>query len=96
VLEARRRAQARVENCIRTAKATGMGHLPFERISLNQAWLTAVALACGLLAWLRLLCLTGDLAGAEPKTLRYRILHTSARLVRGQRKGTIRLPETWL
>jgi hypothetical protein len=95
VLEARHRAQARVENCIRTAKATGMGHLPSKKASLNQAWLAAVAMACDLLSWLRLLCLSGDLAKAEPKTLRYRILHTSARIIRGQRRRTLRIPETW-
>jgi hypothetical protein len=27
--------------------------------------------------------------------LRYRLLHTAARLVRGQRKRKIRIPETW-
>jgi hypothetical protein len=95
VLEARHRAQARVENCIRTAKATGMGHLPSKKAQLNQAWLAAVAMACDLLAWLRLLCLSGDLVKAEPKTLRYRLLHTSARIIRGQRRRTIRIPETW-
>ena len=31
-----------------------------------------------LLAWLRLLALDGELARAEPKTLRYKILHTAA------------------
>jgi len=94
-LEARHRAQARVEDCIRTGKDTGLGHLPSKKASINQAWLTAVAMACDLLAWLRLLCLNGDLANAEPKTLRYRILHTSARIIRGQRRRTIRIPETW-
>jgi len=52
-------------------------------------------MACDLLCWLRLLCLTGPLARAEPKTLRYRLLHTTARLVRGQRKRKITIPETW-
>ena len=50
---------------------------------------------CDLLCWLRLLCLDGPLARAEPKTLRYRLLHTAARLVRGQRKRKIKIPETW-
>jgi hypothetical protein len=40
---------------------------------------------CILLAWLKLLALDGDLARAEPKTLRYRLLHAAARLVRGAR-----------
>ena len=31
-----------------------------------------------LLAWLKLLALDGDLARAEPKTLRYRVLHAAA------------------
>ena len=55
----------------------------------------AATIACDLLCWLRLLCLEGPLARAEPKTLRYRLLHTAARLVRGQRKRKIRIPETW-
>jgi hypothetical protein len=94
-LEARHRAQARVEDCIRNAKNTGLNHLPSKHAGINQAWLAAAAIACDLLAWLRLLCLTGDLAKAEPKTLRYRILHSAARIIRGQRKRTIRIPETW-
>ena len=54
-----------------------------------------MSLACDLLAWLRLLALSGDLAKAEPKTLRYRLLHTAARIVRGQRRRRLRIPETW-
>ncbi len=95
VLEARHRAHARVEDCIRTGKDTGLNHLPSKKASINQAWLSAVGMACDLLAWLRLLCLSGDLAKAEPRTLRYRILHTCARIIRGQRKRTLRIPETW-
>ena len=92
-LEARHRAHARVEDRIRTAKDTGLGHLPSRKAQFNQAWLAAASMACDLLAWLRLLCLNGDLARAEPKTLRYRILHTSARIIRGQRRRTIRIPK---
>jgi hypothetical protein len=36
-----------------------------------------------LLCWFTLLCLDASLADAEPKTLRYRLLHTAARIVRG-------------
>ena len=94
-LEARHRAHARVEDCIRNAKNTGLGHLPSKHYSLNQAWCIAAAIAADLLAWLRLLCLTGELAKAEPKTLRYRLLHTAARIIRGQRHRKIRIPESW-
>ncbi len=55
----------------------------------------AAMIACDLLRWLRLLWLDGPLAKAEPKTLRYRLLHTAVRLVRGQRKRKIKIPETW-
>lgn len=94
-LEARHRAHARVEDCIRNAKNTGLGHLPSKHERLNRAWCLAAAIATDLLAWLRLLCLTGDLAKAEPKTLRYRLLHTAARIIRGQRRRRIRIPTTW-
>lgn len=48
------------------------------------------------LAWLRLLALHGDLAKAEPKTLRYRVLHVAARIIRGGRRRPLRIPATWL
>jgi hypothetical protein len=44
---------------------------------------------------MRLLLLDGDLARAEPKTLRHRLLHTSARLIKGGRRLRIRIPATW-
>jgi len=51
--------------------------------------------ACILLAWLKLLALDGDLAKAEPKTLRYRLLHAAARLVRGGRRRTLKIAAAW-
>jgi Transposase DDE domain group 1 len=62
---------------------------PPRGFEINRAWCLAVAIACDLLVWLRLLCLTGDLARAEPKTLRYRLLHTAARPVRANAKRKI-------
>jgi hypothetical protein len=94
-LEARHRPHARVEDNIRTGKHTGLGHLPSTSIDINRAWCLAAGIACDLLCWLRLLCLDGPLAKAEPKTLRYRLLHTAARIIRGQRKRKIRIPATW-
>ncbi|TMR10295.1 hypothetical protein ETD86_40200 [Nonomuraea turkmeniaca] len=58
-------------------------------------WCVAAAIGIDLLCWLRLLCLTDTLAHAEPKMLRYRLLHTAVRLVRGQRKRKIKIPKTW-
>jgi hypothetical protein len=81
-IDAAHRIHARVEDVIRTSKDTGLGHLPSHDYGLNRAWLDASMTACVLLAWLRLLALDGDLTRAEPKTLRYRVLHAAARLVR--------------
>jgi hypothetical protein len=50
--------------------------------------------AC-ILAWLKLLPLDGHLAKAEPKTVRYRLLHAAARLVRGGRHRTLKIAATW-
>ena len=52
-------------------------------------------IACILLAWLKLIALDGDLARAEPKTLRYRVLHAAARLVRGGRRRFLKIAGTW-
>ena len=62
-------------------------------MAINAAWCVAAMIATDLLCWFRLLCLGPALAHAEPKTLRYRLLHTAARIVRGQRKRKIKIPE---
>jgi Transposase DDE domain group 1 len=94
-IDAAHRVHARVEDAIRTGKDTGLGHLPSFDYGINAAWLTAAMTGQILLAWLRLLALDGDLARAEPKTLRYRVLHTAARLVRGGRRRYLKIQATW-
>jgi hypothetical protein len=94
-LEARHRAHARVEDRIRHAKNTGLGRFPSREYKINQVWVQLAAIAADLIAWLRLLALTGDLAAAEPKLLRYRMLHVPARLTHGGRRRHLRLPHTW-
>jgi hypothetical protein len=94
-LEARHRAHARVEDRIRCAKDTGLGRLPSREFAINQAWCIAAAIAVDLIRWLQLIGLDGDLAAAEPKRLRYRVLHTTARLTRSQRRRWLRILATW-
>ena len=94
-LEARHRAHARVEDRIRHAKDTGLNRFPSRDYQINTAWLTAVGIAADLIAWLRLLALSNDLAKAEPKALRYRLLHVPARLTRSARRRHLRLPASW-
>ena len=59
-LEARHRAHARVEDRIRHAKDSGLGRFPSREFAINQAWLSAVMIAADLIAWLRLLALSGS------------------------------------
>ena len=97
-LEARHRAHARVEDRIRHAKDSGLGRFPSREFTINQTWLTLVMVAADLIAWTRLLTLTGDaaaLATCEPKALRYRLLHVPARLTRSGRRRRLRVPDTW-
>jgi len=94
-LEARHRAHARVEDRVRTGKATGLDHLPSTSMGINAAWCVTAMIATDLLRWFALLCLPPAFRDTEPKTLRYRLLHTAARIVRGQRKRKIKIPETW-
>jgi Transposase DDE domain group 1 len=96
-LDARHRAHARVEDRIRTGKDTGLGRMPSRRFSINAAWLTCALTAIDLIAWTQTILLHDDptLAQAEPKALRYRLLHVAARLVRGARKLRLRIDRTW-
>ena len=94
-LEARHRVQARVEGFIRCGKDTGLARWPSHSLAINTAWITAAAIAIDLLCWTRLLLLAGPLAKAEPATLRYRLLHAAARLVKRSRYLILRVPQTW-
>ncbi len=71
------------------------GEPALGRVRINQAWLVEVLIAGDLLAWAKGLCLDGELAHAEPKRLRYRLLHTAAIVVRSARRTTLRIAEGW-
>jgi hypothetical protein len=78
-LEALYRGRGRVECAIR-AKDTGLANLPSHSFAINAAWLAVVLIASDLLAWMKGLCLEGELARAEPKRLRYTLLHSAGSL----------------
>jgi hypothetical protein len=94
-LELRHRQRARVEDRIRAAKATGLQNLPFDRWRRNAVWLELVLAAQDLTCWTQALLLAGELALAEPKALRYRLLHVAARIVRHARRVILRLQASW-
>jgi hypothetical protein len=95
VLERDHRARARVEDHIRNDKDSGMRNLPFRDFEHNRVWLELVALAHDLIVWTQRLLLTGDLAKAEPKRLRYRLLHVAGRLAFHARGARLRLQRSW-
>jgi len=94
-LEALQRGRGRAEKLICDAKNTGLANLPSAGMAINTAWLTTALIAHDLLAWARLLVFDGDLARAEPKRLRYCLLHVAGLLVRTGRRVHLRLPNNW-
>jgi hypothetical protein len=94
-LERLHRGRANAEDRIRAAKQTGLDNLPFRDFDHNAIWLELSLIAQDLTAWTQHLTLDGELAVCEPKTLRYRLLHTAARLVFHARRATLRLARAW-
>ena len=86
------RAHARVEGTIERVKDTGGSRFPFTAFDANQAWLLLAALADTAVRWFQALCLTGLLSRAKHKTLRWRLWHTPARVVRHARRQVLKLP----
>ncbi|WP_437107519.1 IS1380 family transposase [Streptomyces flaveolus] len=94
-LEVRHRGHASGEDHIRCGKTTGFGRFPSRDFNVNAVWLELSLAAIDLLAWTCVLLLDGELATAEPKKLRYRLLHVAARLTRGGRRLRLRISATW-
>ena len=94
-LEALQRGRGRAEKLICDLKNTGLTNFPSAGMAINTAWLTTALIAHDLLAWTRLVALDGDLARAEPKRLRYCLLHTAGQLARTGRQTRLRLPAGW-
>jgi hypothetical protein len=94
-LEARHRGHARVEDRIRCAKDTGLRNLPFPAFENNACWVELVLTAQDLIAFTQGLVLDGDMAKAEPKRLRYTLLHTAGRITTTGRSATLHLQREW-
>lgn len=87
--------RARAERQISDHKATGLAKLPSHSLAVNTAWLHITMCAHDLLAWTKLLALDEGLAKAEPKRLRYCLLHTAGRIVNTGRRRTCKLDDDW-
>ena len=84
-----------MEGRVRCWKDCGLQNLPFASFTQNLAWVATSLVAGALIAWAQMVCLDGELKQAEPKMLRYRLLHVAAVLVRQGRRLILRLDETW-
>ncbi|MEJ7718248.1 MAG: transposase [Thermoleophilaceae bacterium] len=89
-------ARTRASRTRSAARASaGLANLPFRDFAPNAVWLELVLMAQDLLAHTSALCLEGELARAEPKRLRQRVLHVAGRLTRSGRRLTLHLPRRW-
>jgi hypothetical protein len=95
VLECRHRQHAHVEDRIRDDKDTGLSKFPFKDFALNEVWLEIVMLAHDLLVWTQALALSGQLAKAEPKRLRYQLFHVAGKLAFTGRRAKLHLQHSW-
>jgi Transposase DDE domain group 1 len=95
VLECRHRQHAHVEDRIRDDKDTGLSKFPFKAFAHNEVWLEIVMLAHDLIIWTQALTLDGELAKAEPKRLRYQLLHVAGRLAFSGRRAKLHLQDSW-
>ncbi len=89
------RAHANVEDYIGRLKDSGLERFPFTDLAANQAWLQTVCWASDLVAWFQLLCLTGPLARAKPKRLRWQLWHAPARIITTARVDIVRILDAW-
>lgn len=94
-LDRQMRAHAHVEDFIGRLKDSGLERFPFTSFQANQAWLQSVMWATDLVVWFQLLCLTGALAKAKPKRLRWMLWHAPARIVTKARRDIIRILDGW-
>jgi Transposase DDE domain group 1 len=94
-LDVHMRAHAHCEDSIERLKDSGASRFPFCAIDANRAWLAVVCFADALVRWFQLLCLTGALAVAKPKTLRWGLWHAPARLVHHARRRIMRILDGW-
>ncbi|HET9848682.1 MAG TPA: IS1380 family transposase [Candidatus Dormibacteraeota bacterium] len=89
------RAHAHVEDHIARLKDSGLQRFPFVSFEANCAWLAVVCFAADLVRWFQLLCLSGALAVAEPKGLRYRLWDAPGRVIRSARQTIVRVLSGW-
>ncbi len=94
-LESLYRGRGRAECAIRDAKDSGLSNLPSSSFALNAAWLALVLIAGDLLSFAKALLFSAEFRRAEPRRLRYCLLHSAGVIVSSGRRRTLRLATGW-
>ena len=95
ILDVEMRSHAHVENNIYRVQESGLLKFPFTDFDANRAWMFLVCMADALVRWFQLLVCTGNTAKALPKTLRFGLWHTPARIVRTGGSDVVRIVNGW-
>ncbi len=86
------RRHARIENSIERLKDSGLARMPFTAWNANRAWTVMCLIALALVSWFQTHQLTGALAKAAPKRLRWQLWHLPGVVCRHARRTLIRIP----
>ena len=89
------RAHAHVEDVICRLRDSGFERFPFTDLDANRVWLALVCFADALVRWFQLLCCGGRWAVAGPKSLRWGLWHSPARVVRKAGRCIVRILDGW-
>lgn len=86
------RHHAHVENSIERLKDSGLARMPFAAWHANRAWTAMCLISLAPLTWFQTHQLTGALAKAAPKRLRWQLWHLPGIVCRRARRTLIRIP----
>ncbi len=87
------RSHADVENAVQRLKDSGLARMPFTDWHANSAWAAMAMIGLALVGWFQTCCLTGALAKAAPKRLRWQLWHLPALVCHSARRVLLRLPQ---
>ena len=78
-----------------SVKQTGLGRFPSREFTINAVWLQLALTAADLIAWTQTILLDGAWPRPSRRQLRYRLLHTAARITHRGRRTFIKIATGW-
>jgi len=87
------RSHADIENAVQRLKDSGLNRMPFTAWHANSAWSALCMIGLALVGWFQNACLSGALAKAAPKRLRWQLWHLPALVCHTARRVLLRLPQ---